>query len=243
MTSIQRNLAALVCLISLLVASGCGSRYIFSQGIVGSGNVETQQLDLSGFDRIRVSNSFAVEVTVGDTFFVEITADDNISERLNVKVSDRRLNLGLDNGVSIKRGTLTARIHLPELIALDVNGASSVTVGGVFGPSQSYKANGASSVTVDGTAGSLSIETSGASEFTMQGTAATVEVNASGASEVNLEVTEVKTATVGLSGASSATFSSAESVSGDLSGASELTVPRGAAVDVVASGASSINRS
>lgn len=209
---------------TLVVVAGCDVSVSFGDGETGSGTLVTETFDVGEFDTIAIGNSFEAFVTVGAERQVEVVVDDNLVDKLDIRVRNRELRVGLVGGTSLRSGTLEATIAVPELVALEVSGATSTDVDGVFGPR-------------------LEIDVSGASELSMQGSAGRVIVDASGASDVDLQLSDVGEVVVDVSGASSVDLLSAASVRGDLSGASDLTVPQAARVDVNSSGASDINRS
>ncbi len=208
---------------ALFVFTACRDVSVtFTQDVEATGDLVTTTYEFDDFDSIDLSSTFDAIITVGDTPYVEVIANESLVEYLDVRVSDGELRLGLRRGRSINRGTLEATIHLPELVAVEVSGASSAKVTGAFGPNQSYNASGASELFAEGTGTSVSIE-------------------ASGASDITLELTDVVDVDVDVSGASSVEVFSAERASGDLSGASDLTVPSDTDVDVDTSGSSDIN--
>lgn len=221
MTTRVLSLSAALLFVTL-VASACNVSVSFGDGIEGSGVVVTESFDLGGFDEIRVSSAFEVDVEVGPEVSVVVRADDNLIEHLEVEVDDDRLRLGLDE--SLRNGTLEATVTLPSLRGVDISGASEVTIIGID-------------------AADLDVEISGASEVTASGQAAALRLDASGASDVRFETLVVDTARVDISGASDIDLSNASMVRGDLSGASDLTVSEDADASVDTSGASTLNRS
>ncbi len=207
--------------LSLLTACGSITVEFGEDRIDGSGDVVTETLDLTGFTAIDIQDTFDVDVTVGDDFSVVIDTDDNLVERLDVDVDGDELQVRLDGGVSLGEGTLKATIVLPELVDIDVSGASTVSITGVSGAT-------------------LEADVSGASELTMKGEVTELMVDVSGASELVSDLVDVSIAKVDLSGASDVRLASADTVTGDLSGASTLTIPSGSTSRVETSGASSV---
>jgi len=167
-----------------------------------------------------VSNTFEANIEIGDTTSVEIVVNEELVEKLDIRVRNGELKVGLKSGVSVNNGTLKAMILMPSLQGIDVSGASSTDIVGFDGVS-------------------LVMDVSGASELTVAGTATTVSVDGSGASNIDVRLDGVQTATVDLSGASSLDLAQVDRVTGDMS----MTVPIDTDVDVDTSGASSISRS
>ena len=92
MTTRVLSLSAALLFVTL-VASACNVSVLFGDGIEGSGVVVTESFDLGGFDEIRVSSAFEVDVEVGPEVSVVVRADDNLIEHLEVEVDDDRLRL------------------------------------------------------------------------------------------------------------------------------------------------------
>lgn len=240
MNSLRIPALALVVSLSALLLAGCG---LVSDDIDGSGTTVVERYDLDDFDRISVSGAFDVEVAVGEASAVSVTVDDNLVDKIDVRVTDGELQLGTQNGVSIGKATLRGTVQLPTLLGLEVSGASSVVVENASGPRHSFDLSGASDVLVDGEIGDLTADIAGSSLLTVRGTAETLTLDASGSSDAKIEVDGLTTASIDASGSSDVSLLSVDTVTGDLSGASTLTAPRAARITVDTSGASSIERS
>lgn len=235
-----RSLVAIFGIVLLL--SACDGSITFGDGIRGSGELVTAQFDVDDFDSIDVSNAFDATIAVGEQPFVEVLANENLIDELDVRIRNGTLMVGLRDGISLHSGRLEATIRVPELVALDVSGASEVKVTGSSGSTQRFDVSGASDLEVIGMRGSVTIDVSGSSDVEMQGTATDVVVESSGASDLRFDLVGVERATVDLSGASSVEFAEVDVVTGDLSGASDLTVPASADVRVSISGSSDVSR-
>ena len=103
-----------------LLAAGCGSI------IVGSGELVTREYDFQGFSRLDVSQQFEVEVTRGATHAVSVTVDDNLVERLRVKLDGDTLRIGLEGATAYQGTTQRATVILPELAGVELSGASQI---------------------------------------------------------------------------------------------------------------------
>ncbi len=181
---------------------GCGSI-----PIMGSGNVETMEEAITGFDKVDVSYSFEADISQGDTFRVVIRADDNLVEYLQVSKLGDTLQIGLEpNHPEIRSATLQAEVTMPELAGLDMSGASDVTITG-FKSTQALvvDVSGASDLMGDIEAGNVSFDLAGGSKVTLNGSAQDVTIDAAGSSEVDLSAFSVVDANVKAGGASQVT--------------------------------------
>lgn len=209
-------------------------------GITGSGDTVRDTYDLDGFTAIEASNSFEVEVTIGD-FAVEVTSDDNIVDRLVVEVDGNSLVLGVDGGV--RNATLEASVSLPELREVRATGASDVLLPTVETPDFRGDLSGASSVTGDFIADELDFGASGSSSIEASGTTGRLVADLSGSSELLASELEAEDADVSASGASNAEVQVSGSLDVDASGASDVRWSgTGDLGEVDSSGASSVER-
>jgi hypothetical protein len=254
--AIMAALAVVLLLSGLLV--GCG-------GVVkGSGNLDTQTFDFTGFTRVDVGNDFEVKVVQSDSYSITIIADDNLFEYIQVSKEGGTLKIGLKPFTNSWSSTLRAEITMPQLRGLDLSGATRGTVSGfssvenldidVSGASSldmigmsagdvTFDISGASEVTGDIAAGDANFKVSGASIVQLQGSANDIVIDASGASRAELAALSVGNADVELSGASDGVVNINGKLDVDLSGASELSFigePAMGTIDI--SGASTISR-
>ena len=212
--------------------------------VTGSGNLDTQEMDFSGFTRVEVGYAFEVEIVRSDSYTVSITADDNLFEYIQVSKEGETLKVGLKPAFRYTFTTLRAEITMPDLYELQLSGAAHGTVEGfssshdfildLSGASSldmvdmsagdiEFDISGASRVTGDITAGDADFDVSGASSVQLQGSTSDIVIDASGASHVELADFPVNNADVTLSGASRSTVNLDGRLDADLSGASHLT--------------------
>jgi len=213
--------------------------------ITGSGNVETREMDFTGFDRVEAGYAFEVEITQSDSYSVRITADDNLfDDCIAVSKQGRTLKIGLKPTVTVRPWTLKAEVTMPDLYGLGLSGAARGTVAG-FSSSEgldldlsgagslemsdmsagdiTLDLSGASRVSGDITAsGDAEFDLGGASRVELAGLANDMRIVASGASKLELEDFPVRNADVSLNGASQATVNLDGRLDADLSGASKL---------------------
>jgi hypothetical protein len=193
--------------------------------IRGSGNLITQDEEITDFDRVDVSHAFEVEIRQGEAFNVVVRIDDNLVEHIRVARVGSTLKVGLrpDRNYNIRRATMEAEITMPELVGLECSGASEATIEG-FESSEKLivDASGASEVRGDIEAGRVSIDASGASSVRLSGSGTEVSIDASGASDVDLRDFPVGDADVEASGASDVTVNASGTLDADASGASTV---------------------
>lgn len=204
----------------LLLVTGCSGSLIGA--LEGSGKLTSHDYPFEDFTNVEVSTAFQVTITESDDYGVSVTADDNILELIEVRMTDGTLTLDLDAFVT--KVTLKATITMPALDKLDVSGATRATLSGFSSTEPlTLVASGASAIIGDITAGDANLEISGASKIELEGTAAELVADVSGASHLLLGDFRVTHADLVISGASSGTVNLTGRLDADVSGASRLT--------------------
>ncbi len=209
----------LIAALLLVVLAGCAG-IPFGASTRGSGRLVSRSYDLDGFSVIDANNAAQVEVALGDEFRVDVEVDDNLVDLLNVSVSGKALLIRLKQGPYTKV-TLRAKITMPELAGIKLNGASTLH-SEAAGQDLDLDLNGASVVNLTGTAGRVTLKANGASQALLAGMeAGDVQLDVNGASHVEVQ--------------------SRGAVGGRVNGASTATVSGSpTTVDVKAEGASRV---
>jgi len=163
-----------------------------STTISGSGNVVTQEYDLTGFDAIDISHAFNVVVSQGETYSVIVRVDDNLVEHLNVVKQGSTLKIGLKPNLNynVQNATLDAEVTMPALSGVEASGSSDVTATG-FNSTNAFQVDlsGASTAVMTGSAGEVTVDTSGSSKADLaEFPVVDARVNASGSSLVTVNV-------------------------------------------------------
>lgn len=216
-----KRLMVVFLLAAVMLLGGCVPFNVHT--IVGSGNVVTRHEEITDFDRVQASHAFDVEIRQGESYSVIVRVDDNIVEHLRVRRRGNTLEIGLipNRNYNIREATMEAEVTMPELVGLELSGASSATITGFESAKKlDVDASGASHLHGDIEAGRVYIEASGASVVRLNGSGTDATVDASGASQVDLEDFPVEDASVEASGASGVTVNASGTLDVDASGAS-----------------------
>lgn len=208
--------AAVIC--TLLIVRG------WPGGLIGSGNLETEEYAFTDFTKVEISSAFEFEIQQSSSYNISVTADDNVMDYVQVSMDGQTLKIGLGTVPRFGPVTLRASVTMPELHGLTVSGASR---GDVYDFSSTEDVNitvsGASRVNGDITAGNIEFDISGASTVQLEGSANDMVASVSGASRLNLGGFTVNNANVNFGGASSGTVNLNGRLDADLSGASKLS--------------------
>mgnify|MGYP003571752069 CR=1 FL=1 len=148
--------------------------------------------DINDFDKIIAEEGFVVNVVQGEVFSVKVNVTKDIIDKLDVRIEDETLVLGVKANQSIVNADYIADITMPDLKFLKVNSAATV--------------NGEMTLT------DLSIEATCAATVVMKGSADFVEIESLQASTVDLEDFAVKKADVICKNASIVSIQTTESI-------------------------------
>lgn len=190
-------------------------------GEKGSGNVKTENREVSGFKAIDVSGAFEVEITAQKDFSLEVEVDDNLLPLIKTEVEGGKLVIKSEKSFKTSN-PLKIRISAPDINSLELSGASKVNIVNVSNDALSLDSSGASKIRIEGTTKNFNVEMSGASKLDAENLKAeNVSVDSSGASNATVFVTNVLKAD--LSGATNVTYTgSPKSVEKKTSGASSV---------------------
>lgn len=226
--------------IFLLILSGCT---IVETAVRGSGNVVSQEMDLSDFTKINASHAFKVDIRQGDQYSVVIRVDDNLVDDLDVFVQGDTLRIQFDPNRLPLRATMEADITMPELTGVELSGASDGTIHS-FSSSKDFRADisGASKLSGDFETGDARFDISGASDVRLEGSGKNLIVEASGSSDLDLANFAVEDADIRVSGSSKAEVNVNGTLNVDASGASDVHYTGNPSLgNIESSGSSSIN--
>lgn len=226
-----------------ILATTVGCNTMLPSTVTGSGKPETRDFTLTGFSGIQAAAAFVVQVNHADSYKVQVTADNNLWDVLDIRVSGNTLHLQTKSGASVHNSKLSAVVTMPSLKALDLSGATRTNAAGfVSGDDLNTTISGSSALTLDDSKfGSTAFDISGAgqvsgsttlvkSKFTvsgggtvdLKGSGDSASVEASGGSRVTLNQFELQTVSVNLSGGSQARVNSKNINAAELSGGSHF---------------------
>jgi len=213
-------------------------------GLIGSGNLETEEYAFTNFTEVEISSAFEFEIKQSSSYSINVTADDNVIDYVQVSKDGQTLKIRLGTLRWFGPVTLRASVTMPQLSDLTVSGASRGTVYDFSSTEDlNIKVSGASKVTGDITAGNVEFDISGASTIQLEGSANDMDASVSGASHFNLDAFIVNNADVNFSGASSGTVNLNGRLDANLSGVSRLWyIGEPTMGDINTSGASTISK-
>ena len=210
----QLSLLLVPILLGTLVLSSCdfGGVVDGGDGERGSGDLVSEERDVSSFTEVEVSTAITLDIVVDPDAdsYVTVIYDDNLLDNLVTRVVGGKLIVELEGSVNLTGSSdRRVEVRMPKLESLDASGAANVTVIGWsaqwvaeyvgIGASGASKvdlkdlkvrdvevdASGASNVVLN-VDGVVSGSASGASNVTVRGNPTSVLIETSGASSVDL---------------------------------------------------------
>jgi hypothetical protein len=189
----KNRLLLIIGLVAIIAASACNSSNGPSENIIGSGNVVTENRQVSGFHGIAVSGVGDVIVERIGNESLTITSDDNILPYLESDVRSGILFLGAENNVSVSptRG-IVYRLTASMFDEISVSGVVAVTADGIDTELLVTNMSGTCTVETEGKADSQDIATSGTSIFNGENLESrTVNISVSGTSHIVVRVSDL----------------------------------------------------
>ena len=152
----------------------------------GSGNVITEQRDVSDFNIVELNGAGQLIITQGSTESLEIEAEDNIIDELTSEVQGDTLTMGYTNRFwrrsIIPNQTIIYRLNVIDLKEITLNGANELVIDSLETDSLQINLNGAGRVDIDELlAQNLSVNVAGTGTVTIAGQVETQIINIDGA--------------------------------------------------------------
>jgi len=205
---------------TILVLTSCEN-----DSISASGEVTTQEFSFGGYDALQVGGAFDVFVQFSDTVeSVRIEANENLQDRLVVRISGNTLVIRPEDNLSIRgNATLKAFITTNNLSTIDISGTTRLTLEDEWAIDHGIlRLSGASNTIGQVSAKQLGLRASGASSVDLFGGVGELYANLSGSSTLRDFDLQVQRLDIGLSGSSDAFLSVNESIEINASGSSSL---------------------
>ena len=183
----------------------------------GSGTVITEPRNVENFYHVIVSGSANVFITFGETFDVKVKAYENILPKVETKVQNGTLFIGLKQNVGNDNSEVY--ITMPALISVTTNGSGNINAKGNFLGMDYFSA------TTTGT-GMISIE---------KGSAKNYKITISGSGDVKSFGFTTEQATVSTAGSGDAELTVTKNLKATLKGSGNIYYKGNAVVDATTS--------
>ena len=188
--------------------------------LTGSGNLVTQEVDLTNFEQVEAGLHFDLTIRRGVEPQVMLTVDDNFIDFIQVEQTGSKISFGFKPGLAydIAGVTLKAEVITPEITRLDLNGTSHAHLVG-YQSQQPFAAylTGSSSLTGEVRLDVVEIHAFGSSFVKLSGSGTDLSLEACGANIIDLGDYETVDAQLDVSCASKVILGAAGQLVGDAS--------------------------
>ena len=184
-------------IVGIFLITACGSNYI-----KGSGNVVKEEREVSGFDRIDMSGYGEVIITQGNEESLTIETDDNLLEYIESNVRNNTLYLEFtDNTIPDPSGTITYRMNVINLEALELSGAGSFNIQSLDTSSIGITFDGAGKIDLDSlNADEVSLQINGTGDVDLGGKVGKQDIHIKGAGKYSAPDLQSNQTTVQIEG-------------------------------------------
>ncbi len=196
------QIAAVISMLALFAVS-CK----WTIGIVrGSGDIKTEQRDVSGFSEIEFTGMGNLIITQGDEESLMVEADDNILPLIETDVSGDELTIRFRRGYNfVPVENINFYLCVVDLNKISMSGAGRVDCENLDTDRFEFDISGAGDIDFNINADEINIESSGAGGLTLSGKVDSQDIDISGVGKYNAKELESKECKIKLSGAGSAT--------------------------------------
>jgi hypothetical protein len=204
----RKSLYFILPLIALvLLACRVGNTTFNPQVVQGSGNVVTEQRQVSGVERVTLTSIGDLTIIQGDEEGLTIEADDNLLPYIKAEMRGRELNIGLENGVSVRNiSPIRYTLRIKDINRISVSGSGNIDAEELTVGDLTLSITGSGNVNiVQLTAGDLNVTTSGSGNYDLAGKVAKQEITITGSGNYRAGDLESTRASVQISGAGNVT--------------------------------------
>lgn len=193
-----------------------------AQQLWGNGKVEIQERDVSGFNGVKSSGGYNIEISLGDKESVRVEAEENILEHIRTEVENNILHIYNSRGIQTNKG-LKVYVTLKKINYLKASaGVKFVGKSVINSDKLQLDISSGSKATLDLNVKNLEADLSGGSKAILSGNVITANIDASGASHVDAAELKIKNAKVDASGASKVKLYATDNLGIKASGASSV---------------------
>ena len=208
-------IASLIAIMALFAAS-CK----WTIGVVrGSGDLETEQRDVSGFDEVYFSGIGNLIIEQGAEEALTIEADDNIIDLIETNVSGGELHIKFRRGFSVVPTTkIKFFLTVKDLERVDLSGVGDIDCDSFKTDDLEFHISGSGNVDFEVEADTLQTHVSGLGDIDLSGIVNSHKINISGSGKYDARDLESKECDVEVSGLGSATVNVSDYLEIDISG-------------------------
>ena len=205
----------------VLTITGC-IIVINGKSVQGSGNIITQEREVSEFSKVHLKGSGKVFLTPGKKQSLEIKTDDNIMPLIETDVSGNKLTISHGNN-HLRPTSFEVYITLENLEGVRISGSGDIIGKGRFVTNTLYaEISGSGDMDLEVETGLLETKISGSGSIHLSGKAEDYTVSISGSGKINAFDVDAKHVSVKISGSGDCRVSTSESLDAKISGSGDV---------------------
>jgi len=212
------KIVLIIAVISVLAIFAASCKWTI--GLVrGSGDIETEERDVSGFHKVYLEGIGNLIITQGDEESLVIEADDNIIPLIKTDVFRHRLTIGFKRGYNfIPISKIKYHLTVIDLDEISLSGAGDVDCDDFNTDRLEFDISGVGDIDFNINAERVESTSSGAGDITLSGKVDSQEIDISGVGKYDAEELESRECSISLSGAGSVTVNTNEELEISISG-------------------------
>jgi hypothetical protein len=212
-------MATLAFLLALSLSS-CITIRLNNKDIQGSGEVTTQDFQVSDFDRLNFSGVGNIIITQGATESLKVEAESNIIERLEISSGGKRLKIGFKNNFFniIPTKPINFYLSVIDLREISISGIGSIKCDNLTTDDLSIDSSGAGSIDMNLSTTVLEVSLSGAGKVNLTGRTQSQSIDISGAGSYSAKEFTSKDCEVSISGLGRAIVNASDTLDVNMSG-------------------------
>lgn len=236
------KIALLVAVMSMLAVSIVSCKFPF--GLVrGSGNIETETVEVSGFNEVHIIGIGNLIIEQGGEESLVIEADDNILPLIEAEVSGDTLTIGIKRGFNfIPASKIKFYLTVIDLDNILLSGAGDIDGKKFNTDTLEFEISGTGDIDFNINADKVETRSSGAGSITLSGKVDIQEIEISGLGKYDAEELESRKCEIVISGAGTATVNVSELLDINISGAGNVYYTGEPKIDQNVSGIGRIRR-
>lgn len=221
-------------LIAVLALGACS----MGEASESSGQRGSRDFPVGAFDKISLTGSSNVVVTVGGAPSVRAEGDSALLEKLEIKVENGVLRIGYKKGNwsfgwRKDHGPVTVHVSAPSLTGAEVAGSGDMKIDKVAGGDFAGEIAGSGEIELASlSARNASFSIAGSGGVTASGTAETADYEIAGSGDVRAAGLQVKRAKVSIAGSGNVEARAVETANIEIMGSGDVVITGGAKCSV-----------
>jgi hypothetical protein len=215
------------------------------QVVRGSGNMVTENRNVSGFDHVQLDGLGELTIIQGNSESLTIEAEDNIMPKITTEVNNGTLIISFGENwetTVIPTKTIKFTLNVINLKGLVINGAVNANAASLNSDQLDLEINGVGKINIQNlTTGDLTMKGSGGADFEMTGTVNSEQIEVDGAATIKAGDLQSQSAKITINGVGTATLWATNSLDATINGAGTVEYYGNPTVTPNITGAGNIN--